>query len=312
MAKPEITIILPNMAALIQQEINKTVFPLTLQNIFKKGRFTSDTSSLERCLISHFSSENLIGTDLPVAGLRSEQAYVLCADPCYLHPDRDRLLLFSDSLQISEAEAEEYIAAIQPLLTDFGAVLKRDTSEKWFIQLESMPELNFTALADVNGKAVHDHLPSGKEADRLAWLRLWNEIQMLLFDLPLNEQRQQQGKMAINSLWFWGRGELNVETGRWQNTAGESELLQQLSKLANVNHSNHIDSSVISAKTGKQLVVFNPLDLEGDWLKQLSEVEPFLIKVWQALKWNKLSNVNLEIPNYGTYQLSAFDCWKPW
>jgi hypothetical protein len=314
MAKSEITVILPNMASLIQQEINKTLIPQTLQKIFNKAHFQADETSLERSLFQHFNVDLPNDNDLPIARLRHGEQHALCADPCYLHADLDRLLLFTDSLDISEDEADQLIAVIQPLLTDFGAKLQKYKTDQWSIILEpeAMPNLNFTALADVSGKAVDKHLPSGDEQTRLAWLRLWNEIQMLLFDLPLNEQRQQQGKFPINSLWFWGKGALQLQINVWQKTVGNNDLLQQLSKHSNINHSSKIEEIDITNLSGKQLIIFNPLELEGDWLSQLDNIDQFLNKLWQKLKWNKLATVTLEIPNYGVYQLTPFDCWKPW
>jgi hypothetical protein len=314
MAKSEITVILPNMAGLIQQEINKTLIPETLQKIFNKAHFKADATSFERRLFHHFNVDISNGNDLPIARLRHEEQYVLCADPCYLHADLDRLLLFTDSLDITEDEADQLIAAVQPLLTDFGAKLQKYKTDQWSIILETdaMPNLNFTALADVSGKAVDKHLPSGDEQTRLEWLRLWNEIQMLLFDLPLNEQRQQQGKFPINSLWFWGKGELQVQTNVWQKTAGNNDLLQNLSQHSKTNHSSKIEDIDISSLPEKQLIVFAPLELEGDWLSELNNIDQFLNKLWSLLRWNNVAKLNLEIPNHGVYQLTPFDCWKPW
>lgn len=314
MAKSEITIILPNMAGLIQQEINKTLIPQTLKKIFNKAHFQSDEISLERSLFQHFNVDLPNDNDLPIARLRHEEQHVLCADPCYLHADLDRLLIFSDSLDITEDEADQLIAAIQPLLTDFGARLLKYKTDQWSVILEpeAMPDLNFTALSDVSGKAVHDYLPKGDEQTRLAWLRLWNEIQMLLFDLPLNEQRQQQGKFPINSLWFWGKGELQVQTNVWQKTLGNNDLLQSLSQHTKISHSSKIEDIDISSLPEKQLIVFNPLELEGDWLSELNNIDQFLNKLWSLLKWNKIAKLSVEIPNHGVYQLTPFNCWKPW
>lgn len=310
MAKVELTLILPNFSGVLQQEINTTLIPKTLQQILNKGSFKSDDTSLARCLVNHFTDEGMQGTDLPIAGLRQNDAIVLCADPCYLHPDRDRLLLFSESLEITQEESEMLINTIQPLLNDFGAQLVQANSEQWLIKLDAMPDLNFTALPEVAGKAVHDFLPTGDEQTRLAWLRLWNEIQMVLFDLPINEQRQQQGQLPINSLWFWGKGELKLQTNKWQKAIGNNTLLQQLANKADIEHQSSITD--IDYKQGKQIIIFEPLDLEGNWQKQLIDIEQILSKVWQQLKWNKAATITLQIPNNGLYQLTPFDCWKPW
>ena len=311
MAKAEITIILPNVVSLIQQEINKTLIPQTIEKYLNKAQFSLDETGLEHRLFKHFSLDIMDGNDLPMAHLRHGNQSALCADPCYLHPDRDRLLLFSNSLDISEDEADQLIAAIQPLLTDFGATLVKYKADQWSIMLEKIPDLTFTALANVSGKSVYEQLPKGEEQTRLSWLRLWNEIQMLLFELPLNEQRQQQGKFPINSLWFWGRGEFTAQN-RWQGCAGQNDLLKQLAKTAQITHQSNIDEADLHAQAGKQLIVFEAMDLEGDWPAQLNKLDQLLAKLWQKLKWNKLTKVTLEVPNYGVYQLTPFDCWNPW
>lgn len=312
MAKAELTVILPNMASLVQQEINKSIFPKTIQKVLDKATFSSDRQGFERRLFNHFSAQALPNNDLPIAKLRSQDDNVLCADPCYLHPDRDQLLLFSGSLDISSDEADELITAIQPLLDEFGATLTKLNNEQWNIKLETLPDLEFTALPEVTGKAVQQSLPKGDEQTRLQWLRLWNEIQMLLFDLPLNEKRQNQGKFPINSLWFWGGGIPELLQNGWQGVIGNDALLGMLAKQVNVECKPSLKAVEFDQIRGKQLVVFDALDLEELWPEQLENIELVFVKLWQSIQWNKLKKVNIEIPNFGNYELTPFDSWKPW
>ncbi|MCB5362980.1 hypothetical protein H0484_04330 [Pusillimonas sp. CC-YST705] len=56
--------------------------------------------------------------------------------------------------------------------------------------------------AQVARSAVNDWWPH--QASAGPWRRLFNEIQMLWFDHPVNHQRQQLGLPPINGLWLFG------------------------------------------------------------------------------------------------------------
>ena len=101
MTKKEVTVVIPGLAAIVSQAINRDVIPFYMRKVIIKANFMPYETGLSRCLFNHFSEEPLTGTDIPVADLAKpqEQEFVIKADPCYLHPDRDRLLLFSKNLK---------------------------------------------------------------------------------------------------------------------------------------------------------------------------------------------------------------------
>ncbi|MBE0440204.1 MAG: hypothetical protein IBX57_10705 [Gammaproteobacteria bacterium] len=312
MAKKEITLILPGLAPILEQEINSSIIPPQLRTVISKARFTQHSDNLIRLVTQLFSSDQLRGRDLPLASLRADNSLVLCADPCYLHADRDQLLLFSGDLTISDDDADHIINIIQPLLVDYDATLVKQSNEQWLLQLKTMPDLEFTALAEVSGKAVQTALPTGQQYQRQAWIRLWNEIQMSLFELPVNIRRQQQGLLPINSLWFWGKGDLRLRCYYWQTVMGQHHLLKQLADKSDTDYSSDIDITAINQQSGRYLMVFEPLDLDGDWQTQLAELSASLQQLWQQLKWRKIDRLTIEIPNYGQFELTPFSCWKLW
>jgi hypothetical protein len=75
-------------------------------------------------------------------------------------------------------------------------------------------------------------LPEGE--DRLAWHRIFNEVQMLLHAHPVNEDREQRGALPINSLWFSGGGTLPEACTSFQVVMGSSALAHGLSKLTEI------------------------------------------------------------------------------
>lgn len=147
------------------------------------------------------------GLHLPMARLMcedlSETVGIVCADPVHLQADRDTAkLLPAEMLGLSEAESEGFVADINAFLLADNLVLSRREDRGWYLvgmdasKLASFPP---SFLANRNASA---YLPEGEDSGQ--WRRLMTELQMLLHAHPLNEQREQQGKLPVNSLWFWG------------------------------------------------------------------------------------------------------------
>ena len=311
MAKIELTIVLPGLARVLDQQINKSVIPDCLSTIIAKSQFYRDPTGLTRLLFNHFSQTPLIESDLPVANLLSDSTSALCADPCYLHPDRDQLLLFSENMALTIEESTALIAEIQPLLDEFGGELICHTPDNWLLNLQAMPDLTFSALAEVSGKAVDDFLPQG--ADRQNWIRLWNEIQMQLYDSKINQQRTSDGKLPINSVWFGGAGTYKASKNNWQHVQGRFPLLKNLAQRSAISLNNDPDWSITSLSPGKQLWVLDEIDIESDWQQQLQQVDKDILQpLWQSLRMAKMANIKLQIPDHGSYQLTTLDCWKFW
>ena len=98
-------------------------------------------------------------------------------------------------------------------LNDFVAVdglefFKLSASE-WYMSGMSADSLDSYPPSFLANRNVSTFLPSG---DSMAsWRRLMTELQMLLHNHPLNQQRVTTGLMPVNSLWFWGGGSLPAE-----------------------------------------------------------------------------------------------------
>ena len=314
MAKIELTIILPGLARIVGQQINADTIPSNLAKIIKKSHFESDMTGLARLLFNHFSQTPLTDTDLPVVSLSNYEQMAIKADPCYLHPDRDRLLLFADNLDITKQESAALIAEIQPLLEEFNGQLLPLHADSWLLTLADMPNLTFSALPEVSGKGVDGNLPQG--VDQRPWVRLWNEIQMQLYDADINQQRISAGKLPINSVWFWGAGSFIAKENAWDQVQGNDRLLRQLTQQTGIKLNDKVDWSGNAFRTahkGKYLWVLDELNLEGDWQQQLQQLDDNSLKtLWQQLKKAKISKITLQIPEHGQYYLTPLDVWKFW
>ena len=311
MASRQLTLIIPGLANYLLQGIQDATHLKLLNKLLRKGFFTADSQSLSAFLINSFSKEFVSGSDLPVAELRQTGKTIICADPCYLHPDRDRLLLFSQDIKLSQQESETLIAAVQPLLDIVDGKLEQYRNDQWLLELQQSPQVTFHALPSVEGKSVTPALPTGPDKDK--WLRLGNEIQMLLSMHPLNEQRQARGDLPVNSLWFWGQGQLKIDSTAWQQCAGDSSLLSDLAGLSKADYQQTVVdiTAWLRQGNGNSLYVaplLNVMDAQS-----VCEIEQTLLQpVWQMLRSGQIKQLKLFVPDYGTYTLTRWDSWKPW
>jgi hypothetical protein len=64
---------------------------------------------------------------------------------------------------------------------------------------------HYPHILSVLGKTANPYIEQAR--GNLDWYRLVNEMQMFLYQHDVNRQRESRGRLAINSLWFWGGGE---------------------------------------------------------------------------------------------------------
>ena len=164
-------------------------------------------------------------------GLQGEPppGWVMHADPVHFHPDRDRLLLFTLAEgAVSPEEAQGYVRAFNDHFAGEGMVLHALAGQRWFLTLDREPAARFTPLEQAVGRALEEAMPEGAEAAR--WRQLMNEVQMLFFQLPLNQAREERGELAVNGLWFGGPGRGATSVGRAPRlvSASDDPLLQGL------------------------------------------------------------------------------------
>ena len=141
------------------------------------------------------------------SGKNFATGYWLRADPVHLRADRDQLVLVdSKNLQLDANEADAIISAFNQHFAAEDLTLQRTDTHTWFLHRPKPLDIHTVPIAEVTGKPVNSRLPAGRDA--LIMHRLFNEIQMLLFDLPVNQQRESRGMPSINSIWCWGGGML--------------------------------------------------------------------------------------------------------
>lgn len=127
--------------------------------------------------------------------------------PCHWLMGHDHLtLLHPDELALTEGEAREIFEAVAPLFEDEGWRLRWGTSMRWYVSHESLADLPTASLDRVLGRNPDLWMPEHLQARLIK--RLQSEVQMLLYQHPLNEERQARGAYSVNSFWLSGCGRL--------------------------------------------------------------------------------------------------------
>ena len=108
--------------------------------------------------------------------------------------------------QFSAEESQTLLAAMQPYFAEDGITLRYEQAQRWLAQGEIFRELATASLDRVAGRRVDGWMPEAARASSLR--RLQSEMQMLLYTHPVNDSRNQQGLLPVNSFWLHGSGEL--------------------------------------------------------------------------------------------------------
>lgn len=141
---------------------------------------------------------------LETDGQAAGDAYWLRADPVHLRVMRDRIVLTdSSALNVSQQEADELADAIGQ---HFGDALRPVPvrPQRWYVTYAQPPHLSTTTVSVATGRDIEPLLPQGEDAKQFR--SLLNELQMLLFEHPVNQAREARGELPVNSLWLWGGG----------------------------------------------------------------------------------------------------------
>lgn len=127
--------------------------------------------------------------------------------PCHWQVHGQRIAMSALELQqFSEDDSRSLLAAMQPYFEEDGIQLVYQQPTRWLAGAEVFRELPSASLDRVQGRLIQPWMPQGPEATKL--LRLQNEMQMLLYQHPVNDARTQAGLAPVNSFWLSGTGAL--------------------------------------------------------------------------------------------------------
>ncbi|BAO44705.1 hypothetical protein [Thiolapillus brandeum] len=132
---------------------------------------------------------------------------VLRAHPVHLRADRDRVLLFPlDASRLDMEEARQLAGEFNAHFSPDGLALEVVHPHHWYLMADELPPVRLAPLDQVAGRSLAGFLPDAVQGR--FWLSVINETQMLFFQSPVNQAREQAGRLPVNGLWFDGAGRL--------------------------------------------------------------------------------------------------------
>ncbi len=127
----------------------------------------------------------------------------LRADPVHLQARGADLFLSRPAPgEVTAPEAEALLATLNAFFASDGLTLQAPRPEAWALRLPAPAALITVPTAAAHGRSVAPLMPQGPDAR--AWRSRLNEAQMLLHEHPVNEAREREGRLPVNSLWLWG------------------------------------------------------------------------------------------------------------
>ncbi|GAB6062911.1 cofactor-independent phosphoglycerate mutase [Deferrisoma palaeochoriense] len=123
-----------------------------------------------------------------------------------LLPGVDRVFLDDFSAgHITTEEARALVETLARELSDDGFEFYPGVGYRHlFVWRNGLAGAETTPPHDIQGQAIHEHLPRGEGAETL--LHLITGSQILLKDHPVNRARRERGLKEANSIWLWGQG----------------------------------------------------------------------------------------------------------
>jgi hypothetical protein len=154
---------------------------------------------------------------IPLAALQVQQAGTAPVgaawawiSPTHWRVGRDHVdMAHPQQLQLDAGDSQALLAAMHPYFAEDGITLAYDAPLRWLARGEIFRQLPSASLDRVMGRTIDPWMPSG-EAGRPV-RRLQQEMQMLLYTLPLNDARQSAGLLPVNSFWVSGTGALPAD-----------------------------------------------------------------------------------------------------
>ena len=255
---------------------------------------------------------------LPVAALTRSidaddagEAKWLRADPAFVMADAVTLrMLACGDLGLSAGETEALAQALWPLFEESGFVFDTPHPQRWYLRCPRDAALpKFSSPDEALGDDLAKHLPDGENARK--WRGLLNEVQIVLTQHPVNTQRARRGLPPVNSLWFWGAGELPQRVRcEFDRVISDDEVVASLAKLSGVwssPQSQSLSSMIGEQNQGRSMLVDladqrDIARLDDEWFKPIAD----------ALKRGQIRQLDLLFESGERHVVKPGHRWRFW
>jgi len=263
------------------------------------------------------------GKELPTAalsrlgdGAEPDSDYWLHADPVFLKPDGDRLLLFDAAhLEMRMQDAKGLVALFNEHFAEDGCYLEASTPARWYLRVPEAIDMVTSPLFDVVGRNIDAFLPKGPAAGR--WHALLNEVQMLFHAAQDNRRREEERLLPVNSLWLSGGGALpHITNSPFSRVIADDSLTRGFAKSGRVACQSLPESAeAIGDESGELLVVYHHLQrsvVDSDpvgWQQGVEQLQSWLEPLLGTLGQKRLDALRLYACNGDSYCLDRV-AWR--
>jgi hypothetical protein len=154
----------------------------------------------------------------------SRAAWVAVATPVHLLAGMRSVGLPEDGiLALEPSHAAALARNFNDLFTDGGVRLAVAGGNVLLCLFEESLRVVLCPPDGARGEDIGEYLPSGADGARVR--RLMSEMEMWLFDNPVNLQRRKESLAAVSGLWLWGGGPTDTPLVSLDGWAAGDDLL---------------------------------------------------------------------------------------
>lgn len=176
--------------------------------------------------------------------LQPEWGHEVIMTPCHWQVGMNEVVMLNPAdIQLTDEESRALLKAVQPYFSEDGIEVAYESPLVWRAKGTLFQALPFANLERVVGQHVNAWMPSAPQARPLQ--RLQSEMQMLLYQHPVNDQRSLQGRWTVNSFWVHRQmNQLYASTNPAQVHMDLKEPTQQLNAARWQAQWVHLDNTV--------------------------------------------------------------------
>jgi hypothetical protein len=225
------------------------------------------------------------------AGLDSQHAYWLCAEPVTLVVGQDDVRLRALVDDLSAADTAALCSTLDAHFAADGLHFLAPTPVHWFVRSEQAQQLRTRPPEAALGAPLFAFLPAGSDAGR--WKRWQSEAQMLLFEHAVNRRREQKDLAPVNSVWLWGGGRFEQAAANASAIFADDVRLRELARGAALDVAPVPASFATLPRSPSVAVWLDPIDAGAAPARLAALDRAWMAPVARALNAGALSEVEL-------------------
>ena len=126
--------------------------------------------------------------------------------PCHWQVGMDQVVMLPpEALALGVEESRQLLQAMQPYMAEDGLQLQWHGALRWLARGDALTGIATASLSRVSGTNIRPWITDGSLPAPLQ--RLQSEMQMLLYNHPVNDARVARGQLTVNAFWLHGAGQ---------------------------------------------------------------------------------------------------------